>query len=358
MRKSLAIFLFMLILTFVCGNAFALSTYIPHITAGASDWTDYLHVNNNTTAAVNFTLTLYNKGAQIYSKAFTVGGSSYSQIELKALNPLAETGIITYSVPGLVFRVSYKSAGGGVAEFMTLNALQSNLGFYFSNDASFIQWKGTAIANMGTTPAAVTLNALGRSIQGAGGAILGTYPVTIKPKEKLIGYHSSWFNVNLNDIESIVAVADSPSLCGIAVSGDNAQSRLLFTPAPPATNFNAQVSQWDLNAAVNLDGAFPVTADFILVVNTASYYAEITTKKIAGADEPHVVSFTGVINGTTGTITNQVFTVTVGTDIETVTLNGTFTINGNSLTGSGTIKVQMPTGTSNGTVTITGAQKI
>ena len=90
-----------------------LTTYIPHITGGETGWTDYLQVNNNTSSSANFTLTLYNGGNQIYSNVFSVGGLSRSQIELKALHPDAETGVITYTESGLVFRVSYNNAGRG-----------------------------------------------------------------------------------------------------------------------------------------------------------------------------------------------------------------------------------------------------
>lgn len=73
MKKLLAVFLFVVAGTFLCGNALALSTYIPHITGGSADWTDYLQVNNNSPSAANFTLILYNKGNQVYSQTLTVG---------------------------------------------------------------------------------------------------------------------------------------------------------------------------------------------------------------------------------------------------------------------------------------------
>ncbi len=169
MKKLLIVLLFVAAGAFLCGNALALETYIPHITGGESGgWTDYLQVNNNTLSPANFTLTLYNDGNQIYSNVFSVGGLSRSQIELKALHPSAGTGVITYTESGLVFRVSYNNSSGGIAEFMTIDTLESTVGLYFSDFTSFVQWKGAAIANMGSTPADVTLYAIG------GGSILGT----------------------------------------------------------------------------------------------------------------------------------------------------------------------------------------
>jgi hypothetical protein len=242
MKKTLAVLLFVVAGTFLCGNALALETYIPHITGGDPDWIDYLQVNNNQLSEASFTLALYNSGTQIYSQVLSVGGLSRSQIALKALNPDAETGIITYTEPGLVFRVSYKSKQGGVAEFRTINTLESNIMACFSDITTFVEWKGAAIANMGTTPANVTLYALGGSVQGRGGSILDTHIVTIEPKRKAVGLHTAWFNVGLSEIESIIAVTSSPSLCGIAISSEAAQSRLLFTPGVPVANFDAQTS--------------------------------------------------------------------------------------------------------------------
>ena len=233
MKKVLIVLLFVVAGAFICGNALAITTYIPHITGGETGWTDYLQVNNNTSSSANFTLTLYNGGNQIYSHVFSVGGLSRSQIEMKALHPSAETGVITYTESGLVFRVSYNNLSGGIAEFKTIDALGSKVGLYFSDFTSFVQWKGAAIANMGPTPADVTLYAIG------GGSILGTHTITIAAKTKAVGIHSVWFSsLNLSQVESIVAVTSSSSLCGIAISGDTALSRLLFTPATPV-NFSA-----------------------------------------------------------------------------------------------------------------------
>jgi hypothetical protein len=356
MKKSLAVFLFVVAGTFLCGNALALETYIPHITGGDATWTDYLQVNNNTPSAASFTVTLYNNGTQIHSQVFSVGGLSRSQIELKVLNPNAQTGIITYTEPGLVFRVSYKSTGGGVAEFKTIDTLNSNIGLYFSDFVTFVDWKGAAIANMGTTPAEVTLYALGGSVQGSGGTILRTHTETIGPKNKIVGLHGAWFSsVGLSQLESIVAVTASPSLCGIAIASDNAQSRLLFTPAVLVANFNAnaQVTEWDLNSTVNMDGTFPVTADLVLTTNGVLFTAALTTKLIGGAPEVHNITVSGTINGTTYTVTNQSFSITVGGTLETFTMNASFLISGNSFSGSGTL-----TGSHSGTIAVTGTKKL
>ncbi len=358
MKKLLVVFLIVFAGLSQCGSASALTTYIPHITGGEPNWTDYLQVNNNAPSAASFTLALYNNGTQVYSQVLSVGGLSRSLIDLKGLNPNAETGIITYTEPGLVFRVSYQSASGGLAEFKTIDALGTEIGLYFSDFTTFVQWKGLAVANMGTTSAQVTLYALGGSSQGSGGSVLGSQTVTVAPRDKAVGVHSAWFSsVPLSQIESIIAVTDSASICGIAICGDSALSRLLFTPAIPAVSFDPQASQWDVTCSVNLDGVFPVTADLVLSVNGVLYSAQVTTKKIAGADEVHVVTLSGPFSGSTGTVTNQVANITTPSGPETITLNGSFTINGNSLTASGTVRAQGSWGTSNGTFTATGTRK-
>ena len=274
MKKILVVLLCAITWTVLCRNAFALSTYIPHITAGENDWTDYLQINNNTIAVASFTLNLYSNGDQIYSQLFSVNALSHLQIELKTLNPSAETGIITYTDPGLIFRTTYNHRSGGVAEFKTINTLESNVGFYFS-DFTNVQWKGAAIANVGTTPAQVTLYAIGGSSSGGRGSILATRTETINPRGKIVGAHSVWFSsVNLIQIESIVAVTNSASLCGIAISGDSACGHLLFTPAIQVDNFNPgcsctdKVGNWVGTVTGNDVCGRPYTGTSTLVINS------------------------------------------------------------------------------------------
>ncbi len=74
MKKSIAMLIPVIALIFLCGSALALDTYIPHITTGADDWTDYLQVNNNASSTATFTLPLYDlTGAQIYSQSLGRG---------------------------------------------------------------------------------------------------------------------------------------------------------------------------------------------------------------------------------------------------------------------------------------------
>lgn len=342
MKKSLAVLMFIVAVTFHCGDALALDTYIPHITTGANDWTDYLQVNNNASSTATFTLTLYGStGAQVYSQSHSVGGQSRSQIELKALNSSAATGKITYTETGLVFRVSYESLSGGVAEFKTIDTLGSNIGFYFSDFSSLVQWKGVAIANMGTTNANVTFYVLG------GGSVLQTHTETIGPKAKLVGNNFNWSwlsGLNLSQIESIIAVADSSSLCGIAISGDTVNSRLLFTPAIPVSNFTspggaASVSgTWTGTVYAPETGTFPTT----VIVSQSGNSVWGTSDGMA---------FTGTVSGNQLTWTITPFTQS-GVSL---TGYGSATVTGNSM--SGTLSMTGRSGststTINGTFTVT-----
>ncbi len=88
---------------------------------------------------------------------------------------------------------------------------------------------------MGTTNANVTLYALGGSAQGSGGSILETHTETIAPKAKLVGNNFGWSWLSGLDLSQdrvdYRGRRVQSSLCGIAISGDKALSRLLFTPA-------------------------------------------------------------------------------------------------------------------------------
>ncbi len=230
MKKSLVILVFLLAGVFLCGNAGALETYIPHITYGSPDWDDYLQANNNTPAEVGFTLTLYGKGAQVYSGEHTVPAYGHLLIELKSLSRQAELGMVEYDESRLNFRVSYENEGGGVAEFKSVDALGTAIGLYFSDFTPSVVFKGAAIANLGDSTADVTLYAYGDD------AIQGEFSLQIEAKEKIVGVHTAWFpGVDFSAIDSIIAATTSKSLCGIVISSDADLSHLLFTPATPTT---------------------------------------------------------------------------------------------------------------------------
>lgn len=334
MMKSLAVLLIAVAAIILCGNASALTTYIPHITGGEPNWTDYLQVNNNAHSAASFTLALYNNGTQVYSQVLSIGGLSRSLIDLKALNPDAETAMITYTESGLVFRVSYQSSSGGLAEFRTIDGLGSDIGLYFSDFTALVQWKGLAIANMGSTPAEATLYALGKSSQGSGGSVLGSQTVTIPARDKIVGVHSTWFGtVPLSQVESIVAVTGAPSLCGIAICGDSTLSRLLFTPAIPVVNFitegdcSSVVGNWAGTLVGNDVCGRPYTGSWTM---TVASNCTATTNTTYSSGSPSTTSFVVTGNSYSNTISCTGCTGTPGT------LNISFLFSGNTMTGNAT----------------------
>ena len=52
--------------------ATAYEVFIPHITGTGGFWQDYLQVDNNDASPSSFTLTIYDKGIQVYQDSFTV----------------------------------------------------------------------------------------------------------------------------------------------------------------------------------------------------------------------------------------------------------------------------------------------
>ncbi len=114
-------------------------------------------------------------------------------------------------------------------------------------------------------------------------------------------------------------------------------------------------SLWNLTATVDLDGVFPVIADAEIVTGSSTFTSTVTTKTISGAIEVYTIPFSGTCNNGTYTVTNQHFDAVPGEDATLTTL--TFTISGNTLTGSGNISIVIPgVGTRPGTVQLTGTK--
>ncbi len=93
----------------------------------------------------------------------------------------------------------------------------------------------------------------------AGVPFWAPHTMTIAPKAKAVGMHSAWFSsLNLSQVESIVAATGSSSLCGIAIGGDIAQTRLLFTPATPVSNFSVLPSSPNFSGIWRLQGTIQI----------------------------------------------------------------------------------------------------
>lgn len=212
--------------------------YIPHITGTGGFWRDYLQVNNNEDDTNTFTLTLYDKGTQVYQQDFTVDGLSQSIIDLKTLAPNIESGcgVISYTSKGLYFRLSYEEkSGGGVAEFRLTDSLDKVIGFYFSEFSSEVTWKAIALSNLNSEAANIKLYAVG--VEG----VLDCVNFSITANAKEVGFYEKWFpDINFNEIKEIIAVSDR-GLCGITITGNSDNSFLLFTSAAPLEEFGTTV---------------------------------------------------------------------------------------------------------------------
>jgi hypothetical protein len=119
-------------------------------------------------------------------------------------------------------------------------------------------------------------------------------------------------------------------------------------------------NNWDISAAVDLGGEFDVTADAKIDITGDNYTAEITTKQIGEGAEEHEITVTGSVqNGNTLLISDYTFQITVGETNETITLDGTVTISGDNVTGSGAL-LSVIDGVADpipGTFTLTGTKK-
>ncbi len=206
-----------------------LAVYIPHITALAQDWKDYLQVDNPGNTAATITISLYNSGVLMYEQPHQVPGKTKSLIVLKDLTEYAQFGKITYTDPGLTFRLSTENISGtGAAEIFLSNELSSSLNCYFSDFLSLVAWKGLVITNFSNTTATLTLTAIGN------GATLGQTTVTLGSYFKTAGLHASWFpGVSVNDIDWISITSSNGDLCGLTVSGTADSATLVMVPGVP-----------------------------------------------------------------------------------------------------------------------------
>ncbi len=206
------------------------TVYIPHITGGYAEWTDYLQVDNFGIANAPLTLTLYAAdGTSLYTGNHTVPRLGKKILTLKkfAGAATATSGVIRYTEPNLKFRLTQVILAGGIAEFELTDERSTALVFMYTDSLPLFncQAKGLALTNFGANAINVTLSAIG------GGATLATKTVTVQPNAHLVGVHAAWFpGVDINSVKSIRATAPSKSMAGISISGNAGNTKLLFTP--------------------------------------------------------------------------------------------------------------------------------
>ena len=185
MRLAIRTMVFMFLTS---ASVFGMEVYIPHITGGYGDWTDYLEADNSNADNVTFDLILLAQGSVVYYGTFSVPGLSERVIDLKSLTSTAQCGIVGYDHTELNFRLAYDNLnGGGVAEFQLTSELNNLPSFYFSDFNPNMSWKGIALANVDRETNSVDLYAVGS------GGILGLNSFTMGPGTRVLGTHNHFF---------------------------------------------------------------------------------------------------------------------------------------------------------------------
>ena len=122
---------------------------------------------------------------------------------------------------------------------------------------------------------------------------------------------------------------------------------------------NNNGTAWNVTAIIDLGGSFTVIATANISVGGSGFTAVISTSQIGGAAEIANFSINGSVSGNTYTVTNSTFTIPSGGGTEQITITtGTHVLNGNNISGSGSISV-IPNGLTTpilGTYTFTGTR--
>jgi len=229
MARNLGLTIFSL----VCLSGYSHDVFIPHLTAENSNWGSFVQADSMSTEEQTFTITLYRDNSEVFSQEYTILGLGRQVINLSDEASQGVCGVINFDSDKLLFRLSYESfMGGGLAEFALADTTSKELVFLFSDFSESIEWKGIAVANLSDQAITADLYAIGEM------GILNATILTVDPKTRIRGVHSSYFpNLAFDDVKSFVLVAEEP-LLGIAISGDATSGKLLFTQAIGISGFD------------------------------------------------------------------------------------------------------------------------
>lgn len=121
-----------------------------------------------------------------------------------------------------------------------------------------------------------------------------------------------------------------------------------------------EITEWNITCNADLGGDFQIIADAVITISNETFTADITTIQIGGAAEEHQFQITGTVDNDRLTVLNSEFELMMNNEIEYVTLTtGAIDLNGNQLTGTGTMTV-IPAGMTtpiNGIYNLTGTKK-
>ena len=232
-RTLIVIFLLMLFAVPVWASN---QVFIPHLTDGSNQWEDFLIIDNTGLEPADVVVTLYDiDGYQVYRGWHSVESLGETLIDIRQLTEVASSGKIEIPEGGHIHcRLSLGSLiGGGVAEFRLDNTQSSDLAFLYSDFPEVTIWKGLAVANYGNVAGEITFFAYGN------GELLATSEaIDIAAHEKLGGVPSHWLpGIDSHTVKKIIATSTVNTLGGLAIAGDSAIARLLFTSAVPLNSF-------------------------------------------------------------------------------------------------------------------------
>jgi hypothetical protein len=202
--------------------------FLPHATRGDANWNDVIEGDNkNTASQATYQMTLYDQGSIVHDNQHTVSAGGYANINQKLITQNYTIGRYNTLSQDLHLRIAFEYAStGSVAGFDLNGSTGSTLHFYFSNFASFVEFKSIAIMNASPSQVQVTIEAF------SGGSSQGTTTETIGAWDRVSGAHTKWFpSLSTNQVERIKVTSSSSALKGISITGSSDLTRLLFFPA-------------------------------------------------------------------------------------------------------------------------------
>lgn len=211
----------------------AQTLYLPHLTQGQPEWTDYLLVDNAGASDADFILTLYAGGVPAHAQTYTVPARNHLRLALKTLAQDATCGEVLPGSNLLLARVAYVHQAGGRAQFHLSSTAENRAALTFPrpDELPGLARKGLAIMN--TTDRSLTYLL---TFQSKSDTTTSAFR-TLGPKERaLVPLDQSLINDgdwDVLEIEGVRIQAVSPQdgrFTAIGVSENADGSTLLFTP--------------------------------------------------------------------------------------------------------------------------------
>ena len=199
---------------------------IPHIANEWDTWQNILVFDNLTEQAKTIKLTLFSQGEKVVdSKDYQIPPYGQVTLNLNGFKSLSPDCGYAKTESGVAVRQGFKSAQGGIAEFLLSSDTSYNLVLNMpQTENDKLNWNGIALMNPNDGDANVTLNAY-RS-----GNLIETTQIVILANRRVVGILSDFFsNLGDNAIDRVEVISDRP-LTGLTISGLNQQLLLFASP--------------------------------------------------------------------------------------------------------------------------------